>query len=537
MRFVSHALFIAIATILGTTGTYAQDPVPYEGNGLYSANDQKSLGTGIYHQTKKSQITTLIKNTKSTAWAPLNALTTNLLLTQADTTTIITDNVAKNEDDIFTLRLEKLLQWGQHKKAYALYNTLKNSEQSNKTAQNGMITLLLNAERGKACLETKTLYPRFEDTSFWQEMNAYCTVIHSKELSGDAWNILKESKNKVATALLENEDYKIPYNEKTFSEFSLIELALLTAHNAIDISEVNLTTANNISTLHILPVLQTQNLTDEQRIQLYSIAALNGLLDEQDLALFYDKADSNETSPLSQMATISADIKSAVIPATRRKLIEQAFKIANKHGDGILLPLLNDITNIDADDLNLGHVERALRLMLLTETTPPTSWIRDLATIKTDDIEKNKLIKKLVFAINTISKPVDKNEIEASQKIITPYLLSHAFTSGLNIIIENIDSTKNNSDKVFNVYENGFDLAAKKSYTMPPLVIINELERSSKNQHIAKTVLLASVIAANISKNNVHTETLGHITSALKNAGFEPEARKVLAQAILENKH
>ncbi len=276
-------------------------------------------------------------------------------------------------------------------------------------------------------------------------------------------------------------------------------------------------------------------MSDDQRVTLYGLAALNGLIDEGDLTNIYENTNKDAQSGLSQIAKILDDIDGAIIPASRRTKIEQAFKLANTYGDGILLPFLNEISKIDADDLNLGHVERAIRLFMLTNTLPPSEWISNLASINTDDLEKKKLIEKLVFSINTLSKPVDKNEIEASQKIITPYLLSDAFANGLNIIIENIDSAENNSDKVFNIYENGFDLAAKKSYTMPPLVIIDELTRSSKNQHIAQTVLLAAIIANNTTNRDVHLETLGHITTALTHSGFEVEARKILAQAILEN--
>ncbi len=534
------ALGLTLTSIAQTS--LAQDETapypPFEGNGLYDAGHRNNLGAGIFHQSKRSEIIALIKNASKSEWRSLDNLIINTLLTTTELSTLHNDIPLTNGNDLFTVRLNKLLDLGYYKKAYELYSTIKDAEINSETSKAGVLSMLYNGQRGKACLEVKISLPKYPDNLFWREMNAYCTLSHTEEVNSDQWAVIQDMGSDVITNLLKDKSYKISYSQNILSSYTPLELALATSQHAIDISEIPYDQYSQITEKHIEILLLNPALSAENRIILSGYAALYGIINANTLdTLFIEALEKNQKDKQSGILGILPlydDVKSAILGGTRAKKINQAFDLADTYGDGILIPFIPHIAKLDADDLTTSRVKRALHLFITVNANIPTNWLSDLLDITPENDTDKQALSNIIFVLKTISESVDKDDIEGSQNTINAYLLSNAKASGINYIIENIDSAENNGDKVFNIYENGFDLAAKKSYTMPPPVIINELKRSSKNQNIAQTVLLAGIIANRNSKSNVHLEVLEQTLNALVQTGFEKQARQILAQAILE---
>ncbi len=536
------ALCLSLTTAPITSHAQEQETAPkyptFEGNGLYDAGSPHNLGADIFHQSKRSEILKLISSSSKSGWHALDNLVVNTLLTTTELSTMQHDLAPSNGNDLFTERLNKLLDLGLYNKAYELYSTIKDAQTSEQTSKAGVMAMLYNNQRGKACLEVKISLPKYPAESFWREMNAYCTITHSEEENKDYWTIIEQSNSAVSLELLKNKDQKNPYSEDILSSYSPVELAIATSQNAIDISKMPYDQYAQISPKHIDLLLLQPELSDENRIILSGYAALYGTITAQELESVFVEVSGTTTkqknSGILEILALYEDAKDAILGSTKAKKIDQAFKLAETYGEGLLIPFIPFIQQLDADDLSLNQLKRALTLFILSNTDVPKGWLNDLVDIKLENDTDKKTLSNIIFATRTLSESVDKDDIVASQKFINDYLLSNAYASGLNYIIENIDSTENNSDKVFNIYENGFDLAAKKSYTMPPFVVTDELSRTSKNQNIAQTVLLASIIANKKSGHDVNLEVLEHVVNALIQIGYKKQARQILAQAILE---
>jgi len=172
---------------------------------------------------------------------------------------------------------------------------------------------------------------------------------------------------------------------------------------------------------------------------------------------------------------------------------------------------------------------------MATDTTIPEKWIKTLSKQGNAESQSNIDIGKTLFTMILMSEFADKKTIETSQRVITPYLLSSIFTISVKNIIENIDTDTKYTDKDVNVYENGFDLTEDKGYTMPPTILMDDLDSSSKNQNIAETILLAGKIASQTEGEKLYLGTLGKIITALNKIGYKQTAQNMLAQAILEH--
>ncbi len=535
LRSNIRLIVCALMTSLFTSGAYAQD-TQYESMGLFNADHKYSLGAGIYHQSSRAALTKLLEQTNGSQWIALEKTVNNFFLTTADASAIKNDIEVPVGKDLFTLRLNALLKRGLNKQAFDLFTKIPDEITQESLAYSGVLSMLLNKEKALACLETKTLLPRFKDKPFWQELDAYCTLSLSTQPHETEQKTIANSTKKIIQSILSSPDFKFEYTPTTFAALSSLERALLTADNRITLQSAYKDTPAQ----HIAPLLQQSHMNEETRILLTMQAIGHGILEIDVLTSLYESLNKKDASVkgIGEIAELYGETKRGWIPKKRKNKIERAFALAGKYGDLSLLPFLPTLMKMKpGDDLSLINAKRSAILFLHSDQPFPSKWIKYLQKISiepSDNKHREKLRSQILFAAITLSQIDDQDLMIRAQNTIKPYQLSNSTLAALKNITETIDINTGISDKVQYIYENDFDLTENRSYTMPPSVLMDTLRQSSKNQDIGATLLLSSAILGGIERKELYLGTLSDISIALRKTGSKQLSRRILAQAILE---
>ena len=534
---------IAVTLCYGPSIQAEEKPIDYtqlESIGLYDANHENSLGHGLYHPSERSSLTYFLKNFRPSRWAALDHTLKNLLLTAADTGAVRNDIPVKNGEDLFTLRLGALLKLGYNKQAYKFFTKMPQNSAQEKTLRLGIISMLLNKEKALACLEVKTHFPKHHNIAFWRELNAYCSLSLSKDPNPAFMAEIKNSA--ILSSLITKPKFTIEYKDGSlFKTLTPVEKAILIAEDAVIPVNEDLPAYINIPPQDISALLTQSRLNDRVHITLYALAIKHNILETNDLENLYrelaDKYKKDEKTPagIRSLPTLYKKLQGVLLPSKRNEKLNTALTIAETTNDFTLIPLLPAFSKMDiGKDISLENVKRILPLYLHSTAPVPEDWLEDLSKQETTS---KKEAGQVLTALILMSESVDKKILDSSQKIINAYLLSSSYTTPIKNIIENIDSSLKYGDKDYIIYENDFDLATNKSYTMPPTILTDELSSSSTNQNIAKTLLLSGFILGGIEKEKLYSGTLGDVVIALSKTGYKNVAQRTLAQAILEQQN
>lgn len=534
-RINIHLILCAIFAITFSYKAQAQN-TKFESMGLFDASHKNSLGAGIYHQSSRAALTKLLEQTKGSQWIALEREINHFLLTTADASAIKNDITVSAGKDLFTLRLNALLKRGLNKQAFDLFTKIPDEITQDSLAYSGVLSMLLNKEKALACLETKTLLPRFKDKPFWQELDAYCTLSLSTQPHEAEQKTIENSNKKIIQSVLSSEDFKFEYETAVFSALSPLERAILTAEDRITLQNAYKDTPAQ----HIAPLLQQSHIDDETRILLTMQAIRHGILEIDALTSLYESLNEKETSVkgIGEIAVLYGETKEGWIPKKRKDKVERAFALAGKYGDLSLLPFLPVLMKMaPGDDLSLINAKRSAYLSLYSDAPFPAEWIKDLQKLSfegSDNKNLEELRSQILYAAITLSKHKNEDLEIAARKTIKPYQFSKNNLAALKNITETIDISTDNSDKVQYIYENDFDLTENRSYTMPPPILMDTLRRSSENQDIGTTLFLSSAILGGIERKELYLGTLSDISIALRKTGSKQISRHMLAQAILE---
>ncbi len=543
-KFLSIFTFLALMVL--SLPTHAQDTtdIDYtklESIGLLHNEDSNSLGAGLYSQSNRSETVFLLKNINRTSWISLQNTVKNLLITSADSAAINNDIDINEGHDLLTLRMTALLRMGYNKEAFELYTKTSDLSLDEPLIRAGIFSMLLNKQKALACLEIKTSLNKYQNIDFWKELNAYCTLSLSKDAHPEYQTIIDQSKNKILKSILENKDFRFEYDTKSFAALSFLERAILTAEDRIILPRSSNVSFQHIHPQHTAALLQQTHISEDTKALLSLNAVENGVQSIDFLSAMYesilDKYKNNppKNNDWYQLAALYDETKAGWIPKKRKDKIAEAFTIADKYSDITLLPFLPAIQGMDiGEDLSLSHAARATKIFLYSDDSPPEDWLEQLTDAKYENQNEEKMRLQLITALSLMVKTKDTELQEKARKSLKTYLISDQKTAALKNIIENIDSTQNNGDKVRYIDTNGFDLVWNNRYTMPPYVILKALDQSSKNQDISVSLLLSAYTLSKMGNEDVYAGILGDIVAALDGLGFKQLSHRIIAQAILK---
>ena len=511
-----------------------------ESIGLLQSDDPNSLGAGVYHNANRSELTYLLKNTNRGEWRHIQKTIKNLLLTAADNKVINNDIPIELGQDLLTLRLTALLRMGYNLEAFQLYNDASAYPLQEPMIRAGIFSMLLNKEKARACLEVKTSFAQNKDNTFWKEANAYCTLSLSNDPIPEYHEVIKASKNNILKTVLSDRNYTFEYDTQAFKALSFFERAILIAEDSVTLPANKMDLIKYIPPQHIAPLLTQSKIGDEAKAQLTVQAVKHGILPVKALTGLYEsiiegnKNASSVGNDWHALAVLFNETKVGWLPKDRHNEIEKAFSIAEKYDDAALMPFLPAIGKMNiGDGLSLSNAERALTLYTYSDAPAPEDWLEDLVGLSTENEEENTQRLKLLTALSLMTNTKSKSLSAKVNEDVSKYLLSHEKTAGLKNIIENIDTSQNNGDKVRYIETNGFDLDWNNSYTMPPYVVLKALDQSSKNQDMSASLLLSGFILAKQNDKDIYVGTIDYIVNALNALGLKQQSDHLLAQAVM----
>jgi len=511
-----------------------------ESVGLLQSDDPNSLGAGVYHNANRSELTYLLKNTNRSEWRHIQKAIKNLLLTAADNKVINNDTAIEPGQDLLTLRLTALLRMGYNREAFELYNNASAYTLEEPMIRAGIFSMLLNKEKARACLEVKTSFAQNKDSTFWKEANAYCTLSLSNDPIPEYHEVIKASKNNILKSVLSDRNYTFEYDTQAFKALSFFERAVLIAEDSVTLPANKTDLIKYIPPQHISPLLTQDKIGEKAKAQLTVQAVKHGILPVDALTGLYESIVEENKSPSSvgkdwhQLAVLFNETKVGWLPKDRHSEIEQAFNIAAKYDDAALMAFLPAIGKMDiGDGLSLDNAERALTLYTYSNAPAPEDWLEDLVELSLENEAENTQRLKLLTALSLMTSTKSKSLSAKVNEEVTKYMLSHEKTAALKNIIENIDTSQNNGDKVRYIETNGFDLDWNNSYTMPPYVVLRALDQSSKNQDMSVSLLLSGFILSKQNDKDVYVGTIDNIVNALSALGLKQQSDHLLAQAVM----
>ena len=516
-----------------------------ESVGLLGTQDQGSFGNGVYRGTKRSELTALLKEIKQSNWVSMRPLIKNFLLTEADSSALTQDIPVIAGDDLLTLRLNALLRLGYNREAFELYRKAAENELDQSTMLAGIYASLLTRQKGLACLDVKTVLPRYMDEHIWTMLNLYCedTTAGKSDATPDA-----DTDAQLLDNLFETPDYVYEYDPASFADMNMLKRALLSAEGKISTKYVTPQTISSIPPKDIAILLAQPDLDDLQKVLLLGAAIEYAIEPAGVITDFYkdllERQKQNEESQekvelnkdLLTLANLYKETTGSWTGAGRKEKLSEAMTLAQKYSDKLLIPFLPIISKLDIEtEISIENALSIAPLYLFAADDVSQNWIKNLMKVNYPDQKQKEIQReKLLISLFLIYKNANGAFSNKVYDNISTHPLRSTIAKDVKNIIENIDSYPINSDKVRIKDANGFDLAADKRYKMPPYHVLSTLKQASENQDISVSLLLSSWILSKIEKQDTYIGTLSDITYALSNIGITTQPRHIIAQALMQ---
>ncbi len=529
-----------------------------ESIGLLGTKDKGSFGNGMYRGTKRSELTTLLKLIEQSQWVSMRPLVKNFLLTEADSAALTQDIPITMGEDLLTLRLNALLRMGYNREAFELYRKASDNKLDEPTIRAGVYAMLLNRQKGLACLEVKTVAPQYNDISVWAALNTYCESSISNEDAPKQRDKNAFSKYPVLRSLISPNDFGYIYKPKSFAALSMLERAALSAEGIMATNYISPKTMSKIPPDHIAILLTQPGINGLQKALLLGGAIDYAIEQPKALNAYYEeilkrhdeaakKKEESESSPpniasspatedLLTLARLYDETKGSWQGKERTEKISQARALASNYSDKLLIPFLPIIGKLNIDkELSLKDALSIAHLYLYTPDAISKSWIKYLLKADfSDKTQKTLTQEKLLISLFLLYKNSNDALSNKVYKHISTASLHSSLTKDIKNIIENIDSPPTNDDKVRIKDTNGFDLTIDKGYTMPPYRVLNTLKQASDDQDISVSLLLSACILSKIDRQSTYIGTLGDIALALNKIGIKTAPRRIIAQALMQ---
>lgn len=519
------------------------DLVKLESIGLLSNSESGSLGNGMYHSADRASLTGLYTNLqKHSDIIGLQKLTNRMLLTNADAGQIQNNIEVANGADLLTIRLETLLERGMNLQAFELVSKFDEDMYYHpRLSKAAVLAILFSGEKGLACLESKALYTQFQDDSFWKTLGAYCTLSLSDAPNADAQDIVAKSEYPIIKDVLSSPDYVYAYTPQSFEALSITERAILVTEKRISINGLDEATLLNLPATHIQPLLSVTDLTPQQRL-LFTAQGLNagvlpvGMLADQFLVIALKMKEENrapsgmeELAPMLQKVKVGWQVNDQDIALTKSMAYAEQFNPA------FIVPFISAYENqSNLSMFSLPQIKLILRAFMIADRPLPKGWFSHILQREVASKDDAFLKTKLIMATALLSTEKTMKEFHSAQYTINFSQDRDFQLFSYKNIIENIDNTPDQYVRVRYIYENGFDSAWNKSYTMPPYVVLSELADAARNSTIANVIALCNLASAQSEGKTIYPGLVSEMYKNLTAVGLSKQAKEIVAQAILE---
>jgi len=510
-----------------------------------------SLGSDLWDGSGRPVVHTYIPQMPDgTSLRAAQYLTRRILLTNGDVKMLRGNHSVPAGEDLFTMRIEKLLEIGGYKDAVNLYTLIEGEPSHDRLARAGIYALMLGGAPAQACLEVKaahrTTTPQPDADIFWPQMDALCTFVKQQSiqsitpsaratLNKDEASVLDSSR--ILTALVTRNNYRHPVaSPDDLDSMSLMERAVLRGLGRLDYSRLKIRKLDQVSAPALMLLATDPNVPEATRFTFNIEAARRGLLDPSQIGEFYlELADGRDDAPGIQgqyLAYTNAEKESQKAAITKSLLENGSGSEQNLLG---MLPFASSVPSINPSGLSEKSIESGITLMLSAGMVPPVRWVR--AWLKPETADSVQKAEKLrLYLANLLPENLPTESTAFPDEVLKSLLPAPESAELLEIV--SLFSGLGRTNALHNVidtavYEKLINLTAPNDYVMPRDGLVEKIREASRNGRLGEVALLSTIVLKDYQSGTTHPGVLKELLESLETVGLKEEARHIAMGVML----
>ena len=528
------------------------------------------LGSDMWADTPRSIVMDLLPQMPSgSTLMPVQLLARRVLLTNGDAGLMRDNSRSSSDPDIFTLRIEKLLDIGAYRDAADLYTLIEGEPSNDRLSRAGILSLLHNGMPAQACLEARvakrdtpaadTPETAADPQNFWPQIDAVCMFVQAQSLktAGNAASKYAGTKNveksavtgvpgsRILTLLVSRPGYR--YNvgsPEDILELPSFERAVLHGLGRFDYSRFKLRRLETIPARVLMIMATDENLPALRQIELNAEAARRGIITPGQLGKLYLSIAKKSQGAAPELAAglpgryaaFSGTEKTSEKAQIAKALL--AGSDGSETGAAAMLPFASALSSIDPADLDKNMLDKVLTLMLRAGIVPPETWVKTWLGAESGDSSKSRN-QTILYLANLLPENLPTESVPFSDEHLKPLFAPpespqsieiYAFFSGLG----RVDALHNVLSD--DVYEKHLDLTVPNDYVMPSSSLSEKLRESTSSGRIGETALLATVALKDYAPGKTHPGILRDVLKSLETVGLKEEALHIALEAVLSSK-
>ena len=418
---------------------------------------------------------------------------------------------SKNTDEnIYALRLNKLVNLGSFDDAQKLYKLNESDPPTPLAAQAGIESSLGHGEIAVACLDQKTFNAslKAKDAAFWSHIDIFCQALLSP-VAGD------------------DDTLRLANASRAYIEITKPSVTTVTDINALDvISTIAMMESGRLSAL-VGAADQLDKIDDKHlsviihyakpsaaTLPLLAEGITRGIVNNAQAIAFMKAIDLKDISnPYN--AFLKEYFKTPDSPVVTDQLLTLT---TDRTREALLYPLYA------TSDMAIPNQHKMISLRLLALTN------QDLPTRLVDE----------TYATQTLdhSSESSKQDIESGEKFLIKLLLekakSNAQTSPDNVTatLLALDYANYPQKDAKNAYDNILSLTPHGNYVMPIGDILSNLKKSANQKQISQVVIRSLAVINDKPLEQLHPAALYQILEALNSAGLTEETMALTHEVL-----
>lgn len=516
------------------------DYIRLESAGLISHMGDGGLGIDLWDGSERAFVSWLIRSEPSAMrYRTLTDLTRRALMTKADTGLLKNEGEIEPGQDLLTLRIGKLSEMGSFSEAAKLYTGIPQDKPYHENlARTGILALLYDGQESLACLEARAFDGFRADPDFWATLDTVCDYILSK--NGEKKDGAEKAESaavssKIVGQVLEKESFRLTLaTTGDFTNLKPLEKALLTIDSRIDYSALKKAAWDKLAPLDVALLLNDSSLPEPIRFRLMTVAVRKGIRTDRHLTELYDsgKKDGDDApqslkhEPLAKLYQSAGDAggKERISP------VQQAMDMAGKTGITPLRPFAPLLVDIDPSALSAGAARTGMRVLIVTGTKPPKSWLDRWKAIRTES-RTDLLIDIALDIASDFSTDISSDPVRLEKSVSS---LPEAQKQLVLAIYKRLDTTqKLHNDADNGIYEKKLDLTFGSDYVMPSTSLIDTLEKAKSENRLGEVVLLSAMALHGVPSANMYAGLFDEVADGLSSVGLKKEARALAVELVL----
>ncbi|MBI2234789.1 MAG: hypothetical protein HYU57_07405 [Micavibrio aeruginosavorus] len=519
-----------------------------------------SLGHDMWDGTARSTLLKFLPRLPNGA-APRTAqlLARRVLLSNGDAGLLSNDVSPTPGEDLFTLRLEKLLDMGAYNDAVALYTMIEGEPAHDRLGRAGVMALMYGGFPAQACLEARAVHHDFASSrsaEFWNQIEAVCTFIQVQSLKAVTQASLQPASfkgfdrsaitgvpgSRILTTLASRPDYRhMVMAPKDIEDLSALERAVIKGLGRFDYTRLRLKQMQDISTPALMLMATDANVSDAVRASLNVEAARRGVIDSTQLGKLYLDLAGKEIGVEAATSPRLWDRYAAYARSTdekeRRSIVAAILESSGGIGEPTaMLPFAGAIPDIDPATLSArAALRNGLMLMLYSNIVPPEPWLN--AWLKAESGDSVKTPDSVIFYLaNLLPENLPTNSEAFPDEVLQPLFKGPEDPKSLEIW--SVFSGLGRESALHNVasqnaYEKHVDLTVVNDYVMPTDGLLEQIRDASNNDRLGEVALLAAVALNEYSPGKTHPGVFREVLQSLATVGLKEEAQQVALGVVL----